>query len=943
MQMFKFLDRSYPPRIGLFARLLLPLVVLVGIAGTMRSWLVLQEESREARLRAAEYIDRLAGAYGPLLAVMSSDGRAADIPGVLNELAKQPWLAGIRWEAADTAQAPVSVAMDSTVRTPDVPGWIRSLSEIRMVERSGSHSYRGQIVGTLTLRTNPAPFVVQAWRRTRDQMLMVAAVIAALFLVSFLTTRSSLRALRALDDAAGRLPDDLDLRVPVAGPAEIRDLGRAFNLMADRLSGAMNDLRQEREQLSIRNERLQVTLMSISDGVIVTDATGNVTMLNPVAERMTDWTSGQAAGRPIAEVFRIVNEDTRLPVENPVLRAITEEAVVGMANHTVLISRNGEERAIKDSAAPIRGPDGRVSGAIMVFHDVSDHMRLMQRMDWQATHDALTGLPNRPLLMDRLNQAMAQAERSGQLVAVCFLDIDHFKAINDTHGHEAGDCLLQEISRRMLAALRGVDTIARLGGDEFVLLLCGLSGREEAMGTLARVHACFNDPIPAGGDKRLVISPSIGVAYYEPKSRIGADVLLRHADVAMYQAKQTGRNGIREYDAASETAAHERHLLVQRVAQAIRNGELRLHFQPQINMRTGEIVGFEALVRWQHPERGMLPPAEFIPLIEETDLISEMGQWVLNETLEQQARWKVTGQAWPVSINLSARCLMQDGLIDRLRAALPDPGLLDLEIVETAAIRDVGHVARLLDQLRTLGVGTALDDFGTGYASLSYLQHLRTDKIKIDKSFVGSVLDNPDDLALVTGMISISNALGRQVVAEGIETPEHGAVLMRMGCDIAQGYAIAHAMPGDEIADWVRRYSPPSMWSDWAQTTWDLDDFPMMVSQYDHMRWVRKVIDLLDGRALDMPPEQLASHKHCRFGQWYHGAGFKRYGGTRAFAAIDDIHKKVHETGIRLASLVERGDLDAARQEGERLLSLRDDLLAQLAALQGSAAGRTVH
>lgn len=921
-------------RIGLFARLLLPLVFLIAIAGSARSWMVLQEEAHEAQRRAAESTDTLADTYGPLLAALSAKGQTEDIHQALTSLSKQDWLATVRWQSADATQPPIFTAKDAATETPGVQG----IPGIHGVERSSSHAYRGQAAGTLTIQTNPAPFVAQAWRRTLDQIRMVAAVIVALFLVAFLTTRSSLRALRALDNAAGRLPDDLDLRVPVVGPAEIRDLGTTFNLMADRLAIAMRDLQQEHKQLLVEKERLRVMLMSIGDGVIVTDAAGKVSMLNPVAERMTGWTFGQASGHPIDEVFHIVNEDTRLPVESPALRAITAGVVVGMANHTVLISRSGDECSIEDSAAPIRGPDAAISGAIMVFHDVSDRKRLMRRMDWQATHDTLTGLPNRSLLMDRLNQAMAQADRSSHLVAVCFLDIDHFKTINDTHGHDVGDHLLQEISQRMRDVLRSVDTIARLGGDEFVLLLCGLSEREEAKGTLARVLACFDDPLPISDNQQLRTSPSIGVAWYEPQSRIGADVLLRHADVAMYQAKQAGRNGIREYDAASETAIHQRHLLVQRVAQAINDGELRLHFQPQVNMRTGTIVGFEALVRWQHPERGLLPPVEFIPLIEDTDHIILMGQWVMRETLAQLARWKAAGQVWPVSINLSARCLMEDGLMDSLRTMQPDFGLLEFEIVETAAIHDVGHVARLLKQLRTLGTSTALDDFGTGYASLSYLQHLHTDKIKIDKSFIIDVLDDADDFSLVTGMVSISNALGRQVVAEGIETVEHGLVLMRMGCDIAQGYAIAPAMPGDAVADWAQRYSPPAMWSDWAHSTWELDDFPMMVGQYDHLRWVRKVLGLLDGQRLDMPPEQLSSHKHCRFGQWYHGAGFKRYGNTPEFTAIDDIHRQVHETGIHLAALVEQGDVIAARREGERLQSLKDALLAQLAELQHAAA-----
>ncbi|WP_448205623.1 putative bifunctional diguanylate cyclase/phosphodiesterase [Azospirillum sp. sgz302134] len=434
-----------------------------------------------------------------------------------------------------------------------------------------------------------------------------------------------------------------------------------------------------------------------------------------------------------------------------------------------------------------------------------------------AHHDALTGLPNRILLADRMEQALAQGKRTGRTVAIGYLDLDGFKPINDRFGHHIGDILLQELARRMTDIMRAGDTLARLGGDEFVVLLPGLDGTEDCHICLNRLLAAVRQPIHIPElTEALAVTASIGVTLY-PLDDADPDTLLRHADHAMYQAKNKGRNCYRLYDPEEELHDVAGQANRDRIRAALHSGQFELYYQPKVNMRLGTVVGAEALIRWNHPEQGFLPPNEFLPLIESANLETEVGEWVIRVALAQIAAWLADGNVITVSVNIAASHLLRPDFPTRLAAALADfpsvpPQLLQIEVVETAALEDITHAKLTLDACRRLGVGSALDDFGTGYSSLTYLRHLPIDTLKIDQSFIRHLEEDADDLTIVKSIIVLAQGLGRAVIAEGVEKVEHGATLLTLGCELGQGYGIARPMRASAFLPWMRGWAPDPAW-----------------------------------------------------------------------------------------------------------------------------------
>lgn len=458
---------------------------------------------------------------------------------------------------------------------------------------------------------------------------------------------------------------------------------------------------------------------------------------------------------------------------------------------------------------------GRVHRYLSIRFDISEKRQLLHSLQWRVGHDVLTGLPNRAFLSDLLDQALEFSRKENIPLAVCMLDLDGFKAVNDGYGHASGDLLLVEVAKRLRAIVRGEDVVARLAGDEFVLVLRYVRDLPELRAALNRVLGAISAPYSLHG-KDINVFASIGVTLF-PYDNEDAETLLRHADQAMYVAKQRGRNRFHLFDVSRDQEVKATHQTVARVRQALAAGELRLHFQPKVNMRRGEVVGFEALLRWEHPENGLVLPREFLPLVEETDLIIDIGEWVMDQVLTQLQRWQQAGQGWPISINIAARHFQRADFVERLRLVLErhaevSPQWLDLEIVESVAVENIQHVSACLQACQALGVQFSLGDFGTGYSSLSYLKRLRTQTIKIDKSFVRDILHDHDDLALTTAVIGLARAFGRQVIAEGLESVEHGQLLLKLGCEVAQGYFIARPMPPDDVPEWVAGFVAPAAW-----------------------------------------------------------------------------------------------------------------------------------
>jgi diguanylate cyclase (GGDEF)-like protein/PAS domain S-box-containing protein len=854
--------------------------------------------------------------------------------------------------------------------------------------------------------------------------------------------------------------------LPITSQDEIGDLIGGFNRLLETLG------RRERA-LNESEQNLAITLHSIGDAVIATDVAGRIVRMNATAERLTGWTLVEARERLLPEIFHIINATTRSAVGNPVASVLESGHVVGLANHTVLVARDGREYQIADSAAPIRDAAGKIVGVVLVFSDVTEKYRAEEALreseeryrfindasldqiysydlasrftsanrvlcanlgrradevigktywelgfpesqcrEWDELHrqvyatgsrvavvstpmpdgtvhfyevnlslvhdsagaiigiagvnrditekyltdqalreseerwkfaiegagdglwdwnivtgkafyslryktmlgfaedeigntadewtkrihpedapgvfsalqpymegklgsatvefrllckdgswiwtlgrgmvvernadgkplrmigtntditerkehqnqleyiahfDALTNLPNRVLLADRLQQSMAQAPRRGQQLAVVYLDLDGFKAINDLHGHGTGDQVLVILTQRMKESLREGDTLARLGGDEFVAVLVDMEDTSACLPLVTRLLAAASQPMEVG-ELDLQVSASVGITFYPQLQDVDADQLLRQADNAMYQAKVAGKNRYYIFDAEQDSSIRGHHESLERIRVALQQREFVLYFQPKVHMRSGAGIGAEALIRWQHPEKGLLAPAAFLPVIEDHPLAVAVGEWVIDTALTQIELWHAVGLEMPVSVNVGARQLQQSNFVTRLQAILAahpqiDPSSLELEVLETSALGDIAQVSQVIGACAEIAVMFALDDFGTGYSSLTYLKRLGVTLLKIDQSFVRDMLDDPDDLAILQAIIGLAKAFKRQVIAEGVETVAHGTLLLQLGCELAQGYGIARPMPAEQLPAWVSVWKPDPAWS----------------------------------------------------------------------------------------------------------------------------------
>ncbi len=562
-------------------------------------------------------------------------------------------------------------------------------------------------------------------------------------------------------------------------------------------------LRAAEEALFAEKERAQVTLNSIGDAVLTTDLQGNVTYLNLVAETMTGWSRDEALGRPVAEVFRIVEGATRQSAANPMQRAIDDDEIVGLAADCVLIRRDGSESPIEDSAAPIHDREGRVAGAVMVFHDVSQSRAMAQKMCHLAQHDVLTGLPNRSLLTERISRAIGLAHRHGKQVGILFLDLDHFKHVNDSLGHGTGDQLLQSVAARLTACVRATDSVCRQGGDEFVILLSEIEHAEDAAHIAETVGAAFALPHSIG-EHQLHATLSIGISVY-PDDGGDADALVQSADTAMYHAKSAGRNNYQFYRTEMNTRAVRRLFVQGKLRRALERAEFLLHYQPQIDLASGALTGAEALIRWLDPDLGLVYPKQFVPIAEECGLIVPIGQWALREACAQVRSWLDSAlPAVPVAVNISAHEFRHKDFLEGLALILRQTGLapryLELELTESCLMHDIPSSMAVLQELRTMGVRLAIDDFGTGYSSLSYLKRFPIDTLKIDQSFVHDIATDTDDANIICAMIAMGANLRQRVIAEGVETREQLAFLRTRRCPQGQGFHLSRPLCAEDFA-----------------------------------------------------------------------------------------------------------------------------------------------
>jgi diguanylate cyclase (GGDEF)-like protein/PAS domain S-box-containing protein len=449
------------------------------------------------------------------------------------------------------------------------------------------------------------------------------------------------------------------------------------------------------------------------------------------------------------------------------------------------------------------------TGCLVAMTDITERKLAEDKLKRIAHFDLLTDLPNRVLLADRLSQAMLQCQPRKRSVAVAYLDLDGFKTVNDSYGHDMGDKLLVALSQRIKEALGQGDTLARVGGDEFIAVMVDLENIKDNNLVLEKLLKAAADPVTVG-DTVLHVTASIGVTLY-PQDGADTDQLIRHADQAMYIAKQAGKNCYHLFDPILDMKIKFQQESINDIRSALIRNEFVLHYQPKVNMHTGEVIGLEALIRWQHPERGLVPPLEFLPVIEGHVISLKLGEWVIDTALTQISQWGSKGKKLSISVNISAYQLQQVNFAARLEALLAvhpevNPNSLELEVLETSALNDIDQVLDTMNACHKLEVGFALDDFGTGYSSLTYLRRLPAYLIKIDQSFVRNMLEDADDLAIVEGVIGLAKAFQREVIAEGVETIEHGVALWQLGCELAQGYGIARPMPAGDIPEWVSNW-----------------------------------------------------------------------------------------------------------------------------------------
>ncbi len=554
---------------------------------------------------------------------------------------------------------------------------------------------------------------------------------------------------------------------------------------------------------------------------------------------------------------------------------------------------------------------------------IAEIKQAQHHLEYMAHHDALTGLPNRILLTDRFHQALAHSKRSKNQLAVCFLDLDNFKLVNDRYGHKIGDKLLVEMANRISRTIREEDTVSRLGGDEFVILIASIHSIVHCEETLKRIHHALNEPCLIDGHLHKITASS-GVTVY-PLDNADMDTLMRHADQAMYQAKLSGRNKYHFFNTEYEQQIEQKHHQLSVIQQALSNDELCLYYQPKITMSSGEVFGAEALIRWRHPEKGLLPPKEFLPVIEGTDLEIQIGNWVIEQSLKQAYQWQQQGILIEISINVSSHHLLSDNFSEQLGKALsayPTLNLsyIQLEILESSELSDLESIRSIIKSCHDkLGVNFALDDFGTSYSSLTHLRSLSIETIKIDQSFVRGLLDNPNDFAITEGIIALSDSLDRKVIAEGVETTEHGLILQLMGCDKAQGYAIAKPMSTDRFLEWLEHYTPNSAWINNKHKKHAIKTKKLEIFRLVSEQWQKKVLAHIHSHpeSNNSWPFKNYESSHCAI--WIKQVRQECLFEEEWLTQLEKAHNKLYRIAENLLLNYQTGKLDDARKGIKKL------------------------
>ena len=657
----------------------------------------------------------------------------------------------------------------------------------------------------------------------------------------------------------------------------------------------------ERKQADERLQLLSRIYEQTHEGIAITNMKGEIVDVNPVFSEITGYSRDEVIGQNpnilssgkhspefYAEMWEHLNKSGHWQGE--------------IWNR----KKNGEIYAELLTVSSIQDDNGNTTHHVGSFSDITLNKEQQKALEFMAHYDVLTQLPNRSLFTDRFNQAIAHSKRSETILAVCFLDLDEFKPVNDNYGHDIGDQLLIQVAERIKENIREEDTVSRQGGDEFAILLGDIESPFQGELMLKRLNTAIAQPYIINNNS-IKISASIGVTLY-PNDQEDLDTLLRHADQAMYQAKLSGRNQFTLFDREHDQQSIQIQTRLASIEQALTNHEFVLYYQPKVNMKTGKIFGAEALIRWIHPEKGLIPPLEFLPVIEGTNLEVQLGNWVINEALKQLDLWQQQGIEIEVSVNISSLHLQSSSFFEQLESSLAnysqiDSKLLQLEILESSALGDLAAISNIIKTCQdALGVNVALDDFGTGYSSLTHLRNLPANTIKIDQSFVRDVLDDPNDFAIIDGVIGLAESFNREVIAEGVETTEHGLMLLLMGCDKAQGYGISRPMPADDFPTWLSQYTPNADWISYGSKYHSEKETKIKLLRLTTQHWFDEFKLKNQSVFKDNDRGPLMNHTKCHHGAWINRAKKEQFFDQSWLDKLEQVHESMHFIANKLAA-----------------------------------------
>lgn len=663
-----------------------------------------------------------------------------------------------------------------------------------------------------------------------------------------------------------------------------------------------------------------------SEAILITDAQGHILQVNEAFSHITGYSREEALGQTPALLKS--GHHTTCFYQQLWERLLAEGQWEGEVWNR---RKNGELYAQHLNINAVQDAQGRIAQFVALFSDITLKKEEQLSLHHKANHDALTGLPNRNLLLDRLEQAVVALDRYGGRLAVVFLDLDGFKPVNDTYGHDAGDKILQEVSQRLLNCLRAEDTLARLGGDEFVLLLPHQTDMNSTVKLLQRLLHEVNRPYPWKHNS-LQVSASLGVSLYTGEADLNAEQLLQRADEAMYQAKSAGKNTFRFYDAELAVSAAQQVQDQLALREALDQQQLELYFQPIVDLQTGETLAVEALLRWQHPSKGLLLPDDFMLALEDEALLKEIQCWVLEAVLEQLNRWYSQGRSLPIITNLCRSVLKSSSFIDEIYqlcvGRLPAPKSLFLEVKELDALEQSTAMEALHGVCEKLDAGLVLDDFGAGYSSLSFLKRLGVAEIKTDRAFIQGMLGCAQDLAVVEASLGLATAFRCRLTAKGVEQAQQYIQLTRLGCHQAQGNYLCLPLPLAALESWLAAPSETKAHlSEYG--LYQREDLPLLTAAVDHRAWIQQLEDYLGDRTPNPPA---LHHTACRFGRWWH-AQQGLLSQHPLFHQLGETHTRVHQTGEALIAAKERGDQADLDRQMLILMRLKAELLKGLESL----------